>query len=56
MSADHALTRPIRLLRFALSLISHHSIKINEDNNKDTTAKGFSCQFSRVPYLPSMPI
>ena len=37
------------------SLTLTHSIKINEDNNKDTTAKGLSCQSSLIlPLLPML--
>ena len=33
-----------------LSHLSSRSIKINEDNNKDTAAKGLSCKFFLIPF------
>ena len=43
MSADHvALTRPTPQV---CSLTSQHQDQFDEDNNKDSTAKGLSCQF-----------
>jgi hypothetical protein len=50
MSADHvALTRPTVRAPQVRSLTSQHQDQFNEDNNKDTTAKGLSCQFSLIP-------